>query len=221
VLYAYAVDGLEGGATSGSSNNGSGNSPLTGQVVAYPFSLIDPPPPISFTGLAFSRKFHGNGIGQKDLPLVDAPIGGNFTVEPRQAAGGHQIVFRFSAPVNSVIAVGAVDAAMAAIGSATPSFSGNDLIVTLTGVPDNVRLTVTASGVNGIIGLNAAHAVGFMVGDVSGSRKINAADIAAVKARQTADLNTGSNYLFDLNLSGTMSSADITIVKSASGREMP
>jgi YVTN family beta-propeller protein len=42
VLYAYAVDGLEGGAASGSAGVGSGNSPIVGSVVAYPFSVIDP-----------------------------------------------------------------------------------------------------------------------------------------------------------------------------------
>jgi hypothetical protein len=42
VLYAYAVDSLEGGATGGSSGGAAGNTPLVGSVVAYPFTVINP-----------------------------------------------------------------------------------------------------------------------------------------------------------------------------------
>jgi trimeric autotransporter adhesin len=42
VLYAFAVDSLEGGATGGSSGLGSGNSPMVGSVAAFAFTVIDP-----------------------------------------------------------------------------------------------------------------------------------------------------------------------------------
>ncbi len=62
---------------------------------------------------------------------------------------GHRIVFVFNSPVTSVTSVVARDAALAVVGVASASFAGNELIVTLTGVPDNQRVTVSATGVNG------------------------------------------------------------------------
>ncbi|MCA3763613.1 MAG: fibronectin type III domain-containing protein, partial [Cutibacterium sp.] len=45
VLQAFAVDSLEGGATAGSSGNGSGSSAIVGSVATYPFTLVDPVAP--------------------------------------------------------------------------------------------------------------------------------------------------------------------------------
>jgi YVTN family beta-propeller protein len=42
VLYAYAVDSLEGGVTVGSNNFGTGNSPLVGSIAAFQFAIINP-----------------------------------------------------------------------------------------------------------------------------------------------------------------------------------
>ena len=95
---------------------------------------------------------------------------------------------------------------------------GNDLVITLTGIADNIRVTVSATGVNGV--LNVSRAVGFLVGDVNGNRAINAADLSAVKARASPTVNDG-NYLFDLNLSGTIDSADLAVAKAHSGWVLP
>jgi hypothetical protein len=305
VLYAYAVDGLEGGAAAGSYGIGSGNSPIVGSVVAYPISVIDPlaqaivfgsnpgpvtyapsgtfnvgamstsgltvsfsstttgvctvsgstvtivtagtciiaanqagntnynpapevtqsitisAPLITFTGNAYSRKTHGNGVGVKDLPLADATINGAFTVEPRTAGGGgHQIVFRFTNPVTSVTSVSVTDATLANVGNPGVAFAGNDLIVTLNGVGDTTRLTVSVAGVNSINGLNVSRAVGFLVGDVNQTRAVTAADIAAIKVR-TSPLVDDSNYQFDINLSGKIDGADVSVVKARAGRVIP
>ena len=62
--------------------------------------------------------------------------------------------------------------------------------------------------------------VGFLVGDVTNNHAVNAADISAVKSR--VGLTTDStNFRFDLNASGTISSADVTDVKARSGLVMP
>jgi hypothetical protein len=178
-------------------------------------------PLITFTGNAYSRKTHGNGVGVKDLPLADATIDGAITVEMRTAGGGgHQIVFRFTNPVTSVTSVSVTDATLANVGNPGVAFAGNDLIVTLNGVGDTTRLTVSVAGVNSINGLNVSRAVGFLVGDVNQTRAVTAADIAAIKVR-TSPLVDDSNYQFDINLSGKIDGADVSVVKARAGRVIP
>ena len=165
-----------------------------------------------------SRKTHG-AAGVFDL-LIDASqtIVGAVTVEPRSIGSGHAIVFQMSDVVTGIGSVSAVDAADIAIGSAMASFSGNEVIVTLTGIPDNRRVKVQVDGVNGTTSVSAA--LGFLVGDINGSRSVNASDIAGVKARsgQTAD---ASNFKFDLNASGGINATDIAAVKPRSGLVLP
>jgi YVTN family beta-propeller protein len=69
VLFAFAVDSLEGGATGGNTWSGPGVSPLVGAVAAFPFTVVDPmlsvtiPPESAFTPNAFSFP------DQSNLPL--------------------------------------------------------------------------------------------------------------------------------------------------------
>ena len=175
------------------------------------------PGAIAFTGSIGSRKTHA-GIDY-DLPLdTMAQISGAFTVEPRAIGGGHRIVFHFNNTVSSVTSVSARDANMMPVGTATPSFNSNELIVTLTGVPDNQRMTVTVTGVNGSA-LTVPVAVGFLIGDVTNNHAVNAADISAVKSR--IGPTTGANFMFDLNASGAVSNADVSTVKARSGLVIP
>ena len=50
------------------------------------------------------------------------------------------------------------------VGTATVGYQGNEVRVTLTGILDNKRVTVSLTGVNGTIPVQAS--VGFLVGDV-------------------------------------------------------
>ncbi|TAF99839.1 MAG: hypothetical protein EAZ43_15085, partial [Betaproteobacteria bacterium] len=79
VLYAFAVDGLEGGATAGSSGEGSGNSPMVGSVAAFAFSVIDP--------LAQIITF-----GANPGPVNYSPSG-TFTVSATGGASGNAVSF--------------------------------------------------------------------------------------------------------------------------------
>lgn len=189
-----------------------GTSVASGSVNVTPVA-------ITFTGNVFSRKTHGSGVGIRNLPLLDAPINGAITIEPRTNSGGHQIVFGFDSTVTSVTSVNVLDVNNNVAGTAAPSFIGNELVVTLSGVADNTRVTVTATGVNG--SLTVSRALGFMVGDVTGSKTVNAADISAIKSRLSANVATGNNYLFDINLSGTFTSADVSAIKARSGAVLP
>lgn len=164
-----------------------------------------------------SRKLHG--ATPFDLTIdSSAPIGGAVSVEPRSIGGGHVIVFQFSEAINAAGTVSAVNTQSAPVGSPVSVASGNEVQVTLTGVPDNSRVAISLAGVNG--SGSASAAVGFLVGDVNGSRSVNATDISGVKARsgQAAD---SSNFRFDLNASGGINATDISSAKARSGLVLP
>ena len=167
-----------------------------------------------------SRKQH-LGI-DRDI-VIDAlpPIGGNLSTEPRAIGAGHRIVFQFDGPIISPGFAGAVDSGLFDIGTASAvinSLASNEVVVTLTGIPENKRVLVSLLAVNGNINVSAA--VGFLLGDVNGSRSVNSSDISGIKARsgQTAD---ASNFRFDVNVSGTINSSDISAVKARSGLMLP
>ena len=160
----------------------------------------------------FSRKNHP-GLGDQDIPIdTNQSIGQLVSVEPRMIGAGHRIVFRFNNTVTSITS------SASTFGSASHAYSGNEVTVTLTGVPDNRRTTVSLSGVNGV--LNPFASMGFLVGDVSNSRSVGANDISAVKARNGQPLN-GSNFRYDLNVSGGINNVDVSAVKARSGMVMP
>ena len=165
-----------------------------------------------------SRKAHGSA-GTYNL-AVDRTIGisGAVTVESRAISAGHTIVFQFSGPVISVGGVSSQDASSTAVGSATfaiPASPGNEVVVTLTGVPDNRRATIALSNVNGSA-INASASMGFLIGDVNNTRSVNSSDISGVKARLSQTTNA-ANFKFDVNASGAIGSADISAVKARAG----
>jgi len=168
---------------------------------------------------AFSRKTHGVA-GDFLLPITTGvPITGPISVEPRDGRRGHTLVLNFGSAISSIGSVSATNAAAAPVGSVYASFSGNTILVTLIGSPDNSRITVSLNGING--SGNTSISLGFLVGDVNGTRRVNGADISATKSRISALLVTAANFQFDLNQSGSIDSADLTMVKSRAGWAMP
>jgi hypothetical protein len=166
----------------------------------------------------FSRKLHG---GMTPFEIDVDPMGGMtgfVTVEPRAIGAGHTIVFEFDAPITVAGGVGVIDGNMNNAGSASSAASGNSVVVTLNGVPDNKRVLVSIFGVN--TNANASRAIGFLVGDVSGSRTVNASDISAVKARASPTINS-TNFRFDLNGNGSITPTDVSAVKARSGLALP
>jgi mono/diheme cytochrome c family protein len=205
------TNGVQVSCSVTATNSAGLTGPASGTVLVTPASIV-------FTGVALSRKTHG-AAGDFDLSLDTAPaISGAVTVEPRSIGAGHQIVFQFDQTVTLAGTVSVLDAASAPVGSASPMASGNEVIVTVTGIPDNSRATVTLSGVNGSVG--AAVSIGFLIGDINNSRAVNATDISGIKARsgQTTD---GTNFRFDLNASGGINATDIAAVKARSGLVLP
>ena len=189
------------------------NGVMTAQAVT-----IAPPPAAVVT--VQSRKTHG-AAGPFGLPIAtNIPIGGAVTVEPRAIGSGHTIVFAFDAPVTSVGGVTSKDASgLLDVGAATFTFAGNNVVVALTGVADGQRANITLTNVNEA-GNNASVAIGFLVGDVTNSRAVNASDIMGVKARAGQVLDN-SNFRFDVNASGAIDAADSSAVKAQAGLMLP
>lgn len=181
-------------------------------AVSAPSSSVTPFNPITLVSVN-SRKTH-TGIGALNV-LIDHTIASNgpVSVEPRNVGSGHVLVFLFSGAVNVPGTV------TTSVGTAsTPVASGNTVTVTLTNVPDQQRVTVSLSGVNGSTAASAT--VGFLVGDVTNTRTVNASDISSVKARINQTV-TSTTARFDLNSSGAIDGADVTAVKARSGNVLP
>lgn len=181
-----------------------GRRPFPADVLAFPptFSSI------------ISRKAHG-AAGTFDLALdTEQTISGPVTVESRAIGNGHVIVFQFSNPVTMPGAATAVDTNGLALNIASAVQADNEVLVTLIGVADNTRATISISGVNG--SMNGAVTLGFLVGDTNNSGSVNSSDISGVKAR--SGQSTGAtNFKFDVNITGAIDSSDISAVKARSG----
>lgn len=167
-----------------------------------------------------SRKTHG-AAGTFDLPIdFSVPVNGAVTVESRAIGAGHLLVFQFDAAVTSVSGATAQDASLNPVGVVSATSSGNDVLVTLTAVPDNARVTVTIPQLNALATPNITATLGFLAGDANNTGAVNSSDVSAVKARsgQTA---TALNFKFDVNASGAVNSSDISAVKARSGLTLP
>jgi len=151
---------------------------------------------------AVSRKVHGS-VGTFDLPLslvLSSP-----TTEPRQGPS-QIIVFTF----NKAVVSGNAQVIEGVAAAGTPSFSGNDMVVPLTGVGNFQYITVLVSGVAaGDVGTggNALVRIGYLPGDVSQNRVVTLSDLGLVNAQVAQFVNSG-NFLKDVNASGTLSLAD-------------
>lgn len=143
------------------------------------------------------------------------PLSGTRGVECRNGAGNYTAVLSFDGPVNGGSA--SVTSGAGTVGSV--SFSGNDMIVSLSGVNDQQVITLTATDVTGTDGGTLSSAsvdMGFLIGDTTGEGTVNSADIGQTKSQSGADV-TVTNYREDVTADGTINSADISLVKSKSG----
>jgi hypothetical protein len=108
-----------------------------------------------------------------------------------------------------------------------PTFSGNDMLVPLTGVSDQQRLTITATNVTPVSGAmlsTASVQMGFLLGDTNGDtntdRAVNSGDAQQARNR-SGRVTDGTNFRSDVNRDGVINSGDATIVRSASGHSVP
>ncbi len=167
---------------------------------------------------AVYRKLHGVA-GEQDIPIrLDTDVEGDPTVESRNVGTGHRVVMNFNVPIASIGVLTLNDPMNVELCCASASYNGFDTTLTLTGLPAVQRLTVLVDALNGA-GSGTSFPLAFMPGDVTSSRRVNAADISAIKSRN-GPVNA-SNARFDINLDGTVGSSDTSIVKSKSGSVMP
>ncbi len=152
---------------------------------------------------AVSRKLHGT-TGTFNMPLTLTPLT-NPSTEPRQGPA-QTIVFTFNKPIAGATAAVTEGVATAA----APTFSGNDVIVNLTGVTNAQYVTVALTNISssdGTTGGTGTVRVGFLAGDVNQSRAVTVSDVGLVNAA-VAQLVTATNYLMDINASGTLTISD-------------
>jgi hypothetical protein len=97
------------------------------------------------------------------------------------------------------------------------------VILTLAGVADAQYVTLALANVTAVGGTTGGAAsvrIGFLAGDVNGSRSVSLSDLLAVNAALTQAV-TAANYLADVNLSGTMTLADKLIVSGRLTQALP
>lgn len=165
-----------------------------------------------------SRKTHA-AAGSFDLVLAATSF--DPTTEPRAsgAGGSHAIVFTFDKPVTNGTAT--VSAGIATAG--TPVFSGNEMIVPLTAVANGQFVTVSVMDVasaDGGTGGSGSVRLGFLAGDVNGSRVVTLSDMLAVNADLTQPVSA-SNFVRDVNLSGTLTLSDLLFVNTYVTQALP
>jgi hypothetical protein len=209
------VPGLANGTSytcSVAATNAAGTGPASATVGVTPSAAA----PLTLVGVQ-SRKTHA-AAGTFEIPVDPAQVvTGAVSVEPRAIGAGHRIVFQFNATIAATGTAGCTDASAAPIGACSAAALGTEVEVTLTGIPDNRRVTVSLTGVNGAA--NVAAAVGFLLGDVNASRTVSSADALAVKGKAAQAVNA-TNFMFDVNLTGGITGTDILAVKGRSGQAL-
>ncbi len=164
---------------------------------------------------AASRLTHGGGAGTFDVPL---PLDGS-GVEPRDAGGNFTAVLTFDQPMLSGSAT-----VTAGIGSVTSvTANGNNILISLSGVTNQQRLTLTATNLTAAGGgvlSSASVQIGFLLGDTGGNGSVNSSDIGETKAQSGQPTGAG-NFRTDVNVNGSVNSSDIGLVKSKSGTSLP
>ena len=150
------------------------------------------------------------------------PSTGPSGVEDRTGNGGvageHTIVLTYAnSPVGASASVTKHNPPTGVGTVSGVSFSGNDMIVNLTGVSDKQVLTLSTSG--GAVSSEILP-VGFLAGDTNGNRAVSGSDVAQTKAQSGNPAGAG-NFRTDVNANGAVSSSDVSIVKSVSGNTVP
>lgn len=167
--------------------------------------------------LAAASRLDHAGAGVFDLPL---DLSGAPTVEPRRRPDGtFTIVLTFDRPI--VSALSSLTAAFGTI-SAT-EFSGDTMILTLSGVLDAQALMLNVAGVEPEEeGIDGSGSIIFKVlqGDANGDGSVSQADVDEVKAKLSRAVNA-DNASRDVNASGTLNTGDVLVTKSRLGNSSP
>jgi hypothetical protein len=181
------------------------------------YDLI-PPPPVQLTGVV-SRKSHADA-GTFD---VDLTSGNGIECRSGGDNGDYTMVFTFA---NTLANVGGASVTSGTGSIASSNIDSNDAhnyVVNLTGVTTAQQLAVNLANVTDSLG-NFSSAVsasmGVLVGDVNGSRRVDAADVSSVR-QQTLQTIDFANFRNDLDASGRIDAADVSIARQQALTSLP
>ncbi len=97
------------------------------------------------------------------------------------------------------------------------------MLVPLSGVTDQQRLTIAATNVTAAGGGALASVtlqIRFLIGNSNGDGTVNSGDSQETRTR-SGQLTNGNNFRSDVNRDGTINSGDAFIVRSESGHTVP
>lgn len=206
--------------------NGTGATSVRYQrIQAGPPSIYQPRPcgqlplPVQLNTVV-SRKVHG-GTGPFD---IDLPLTGPNGVECR--TGGinnqHTLVFTFSNPLHSVDGV-SVTSGTGSVSSAAIGTDSHQYVVSLTGVTNQQRITVSLANVQdtaGNVSASVPVTMAVLLGDTNGNGSVNASDIGLAKG-SSGQTPTVTSFRNDVTVNGAINSSDISTIKGQSGLSLP
>jgi hypothetical protein len=177
-----------------------------------------------------SRMAHGSaGTFDVNFPLPpnSSPRGVECRTGVNGANGNYSIVFTFA---NSLTSVAGATVSSHNPSNGTGSVSStllgpgpNQCTVSLTNVSSAQYLTLTLNNVTDVAGNNGnvvSPQLGFLVGDVNASGRVDSADVSSVR-QQTLQTVTTSNFRNDLNGSGRIDAADVSVARQDSLTSLP
>lgn len=162
-----------------------------------------------------TRRVHGVA-GTFDMPL--SLVATNPTTETRQGAA-HTVVLTF----NTAITGATVTVTEGTATAGAPTFSGNDVIVPLSGVANKQYVTLSLTGISdagGGTGGSGSVRIGFLFGDVNLTRQVTVADVGIVNAALLQPV-TNANFVLDVNADGKLTVADKGLVNANLLNKLP
>ncbi len=197
------------------------------RIGAFKFPTCTAPPPVQLSSV-HSRLTHGS-VADFDINM---PLSGTRGVECRSSAslgsGSYTIIFAFSNILSNVAGATVSESGCGTIGVGSSSMSGSDYIVNLTGVCNAQYVTVTLANVNDSAGGHsdnvAGPQMGFLIGDVDASGRVDAADVSLVREQTLQPVNDNpgtSNFREDINSTGRIDSADTSFARQNALMSLP
>ncbi len=101
----------------------------------------------------------------------------------------------------------------------TPTFSGNEMRVPLTGVANVQNVTIQVSNINGG-GSPSSVPFGFLIADANANRTVDKPDFNQIKAAVGQPV-TAANFRDDVNANGSITTSDANQVKPHKGESPP
>jgi len=171
---------------------------------------------------AVSRKTHGTaGDFNIDLPLNGAP---GIECRTGGTTEAYKLVITFASPVTigGSTTPPPTSANVTGTGMVTSvTITGTVVTVNLTGVGNKQVITVTLNNVSdGINSGNVAIPMGVLIGDVDGSRRVDADDVTLVRQNNFQKINN-SNFRDDVDATGRIDADDITLTRQESFTSLP